>query len=126
MPGFSPWIGRWSVKGRWQQKISRKTVAIPVFLCYTILAFIRRGGLLRRLIQNEKEVNTHEGRHPSQLRTDHDQVCLCGNVIETGSTKKDIRVEVCSKVSPFFTGKQKMVDTGGRVSRFNKFGLDQK
>lgn len=40
------------------EKFLEKTVAIPVFLCYTILAFIRRGGLLRRLIQNEKEVNT--------------------------------------------------------------------
>ena len=51
--------------------------------------------------------------------------CACGNVIETGSTKKDIKVEVCSKCHPFFTGKQKMVDTGGRVSRFNKkFGLE--
>ena len=41
--------------------------------------------------------------------------------------KKDIRVEVCSKCHPFYTGKQKMVDTGGRVSRFNKkFGLDKK
>ena len=51
--------------------------------------------------------------------------CACGEVIETRSTKKDIRVEVCSKCHPFFTGKQKMVDTGGRVSRFNKkFGLE--
>ena len=41
--------------------------------------------------------------------------CACGNVIETGSTKKDIRVEICSKCHPFFTGKQKLVDTGGRV-----------
>ena len=49
-----------------------------------------------------------------------------GNVIETGSTKKDIRVEVCSKCHPFFTGKQKLVDTGGRVAKFNKrFGLDK-
>ena len=70
-----------------------------------------------------KEVNTHEGRNPSRLRTDHHR-CACGNVIETGSTKKDIRVEVCSKCHPFYTGKQKVVDTGGRVSRFNKkFGL---
>ncbi|MFR4562826.1 MAG: hypothetical protein ACLT5P_17500 [Flavonifractor plautii] len=47
------------MKGRWQlEKFLEKTGAIPVFLCYTILAFIRRGGLLRRLIQNEKEVNT--------------------------------------------------------------------
>ena len=41
-------------------------------------------------------------------------------------TKKDIRVEVCAKCHPFFTGKQKVVDTGGRVSRFNKkYGLDK-
>ena len=46
--------------------------------------------------------------------------CACGNVIETGSTKKDIRVEICSKCHPFYTGKQKLVDTGGRVDRFKK------
>ena len=52
--------------------------------------------------------------------------CACGNVIETGSTKKDIRVEICSKCHPFFTGKQKLVDTGGRVDRFKKrFGMDK-
>ena len=52
--------------------------------------------------------------------------CVCGNVIETGSTKKDIRVEICSKCHPFFTGKQKLVDTGGRVDRFKKrFGMDK-
>ena len=59
-----------------------------------------------------------EGIHPNYEQTTIK--CACGNVIETGSTKKDIRVEVCSKCHPFFTGKQKMVDTGGRVSRFNK------
>ena len=63
-----------------------------------------------------------EGLHPKYEQTTIR--CACGNVIETGSTKKDIRVEVCSKCHPFYTGKQKMVDTGGRVSRFNKkFGL---
>ncbi len=46
--------------------------------------------------------------------------CACGNVIETGSTKKDIKVEICSNCHPFFTGKQKLVDAGGRVDRFNK------
>ena len=66
-----------------------------------------------------------EGIHPNYDQTTIK--CACGNVIETGSTKKDIKVEVCSKCHPFFTGKQKMVDTGGRVSRFNKkFGLDKK
>ena len=46
--------------------------------------------------------------------------CACGNVIHTRSTKKDIRVEICSKCHPFFTGKQKLVDTSGRVDVFNK------
>ena len=46
--------------------------------------------------------------------------CACGNIIETGSTKKDITVEICSKCHPFYTGKQKLVDTSGRVDKFNK------
>ena len=46
--------------------------------------------------------------------------CACGNVIHTRSTKKDIRVEICSKCHPFFTGKKKLVDTSGRVDMFNK------
>ncbi len=53
--------------------------------------------------------------------------CACGNVIETKSTKQDIRVEICSKCHPFFTGKQKLVDTGGRVEKFRKkFNLSEK
>ncbi|MDR0671868.1 MAG: 50S ribosomal protein L31 [Oscillospiraceae bacterium] len=52
--------------------------------------------------------------------------CACGETFETGSTKQNIRVEICSKCHPFYTGKQKLVDTGGRVDRFNKkFGLGQ-
>jgi large subunit ribosomal protein L31 len=46
--------------------------------------------------------------------------CACGNVIEIGSTKKDIRVEICSKCHPFFTGKQKLVDSAGRIERFKR------
>ena len=46
--------------------------------------------------------------------------CACGNEFQVGSTKKDIRVEICSNCHPFFTGKQKLVDTGGRVDRFKK------
>ncbi|MBE6038404.1 MAG: 50S ribosomal protein L31 [Anaerofustis stercorihominis] len=46
--------------------------------------------------------------------------CACGNTFETGSTKAEIKVEVCSKCHPFFTGKQKLVDTGGRVGRFQR------
>jgi len=46
--------------------------------------------------------------------------CACGNVLEAGSTKKDIRVEICSNCHPFFTGKQKLVDTAGRIERFRQ------
>lgn len=46
--------------------------------------------------------------------------CACGETFETGSTQKEIRVEICSKCHPFFTGKQKLVDTGGRVDRFKR------
>jgi large subunit ribosomal protein L31 len=46
--------------------------------------------------------------------------CACGNVIETGSTRDNISVEICSNCHPFFTGKQKLVDTAGRIERFRK------
>ncbi len=46
--------------------------------------------------------------------------CACGNEFKTGSTAKEIRVEICSKCHPFFTGKQKLVDSAGRVERFKK------
>ena len=66
-----------------------------------------------------------EGIHPKYQVTTVN--CACGNVFETGSTKGSIRVEICSKCHPFFTGKQKLVDTGGRVDRFKKrFNLEQK
>ncbi|MFH1138564.1 MAG: 50S ribosomal protein L31 [Pseudomonadota bacterium] len=46
--------------------------------------------------------------------------CACGNEFETGSTKDNIRVELCSACHPFYTGKQKLVDSAGRVERFQK------
>ncbi len=46
--------------------------------------------------------------------------CLCGNVIETRSTQEAIHVEICSLCHPFFTGKQKLIDTAGRVERFQR------
>lgn len=51
--------------------------------------------------------------------------CACGETFTTGSVKEEIKVEICSKCHPFFTGKQKFVDTGGRVERFKrKFNLE--
>ncbi len=71
----------------------------------------------------EEEVFMKKGIHPAYEETTI--TCACGNVIKTRSTKKDIKVEICSKCHPFFTGKQKLVDTGGRVDRFKKrYNLD--
>ncbi len=46
--------------------------------------------------------------------------CACGNEIVTRSTKPSLHVDICSKCHPFFTGKQKLIDTGGRIDRFKK------
>jgi len=46
--------------------------------------------------------------------------CACGSVIHTRGTKKLVRVEICSQCHPFFTGSKKLVDTAGRIERFNK------
>lgn len=63
-----------------------------------------------------------DGIHPKYVDTTI--TCACGEVIHTRSTKENIRVEICSKCHPFFTGRQKLVDTGGRVDRFKKrFGM---
>ena len=47
-------------------------------------------------------------------------ICACGETFVTRSTKKEVRVEICAKCHPFFTGKQKLVDTAGRVERFER------
>ena len=100
----------------------KKTLAFFDRICYDIRAIKNCWGNCA-LLCYEKEVNKmKEGIHPTYEQTTIR--CACGNVFTTGSTKKDIRVEICSKCHPFYTGKQKLVDTGGRVDRFNKrFGL---
>lgn len=73
----------------------------------------------RKPLSDENEVNKmREGIHP--VYEEATITCACGNVIKTRSTKKNITVDVCSKCHPFYTGKQKMVDSGGRVDRFKK------
>jgi large subunit ribosomal protein L31 len=56
--------------------------------------------------------------HPAYVRAE--VRCSCGNTFETRSTKAEIHVELCSQCHPFYTGKQKLVDTGGRVERFQR------
>lgn len=64
-----------------------------------------------------------DGIHPKYNQTT--VTCVCGESFETGSTKQNLRVEICSKCHPFFTGKQRNVFTKGRVERFkNKYGLE--
>ncbi len=59
-----------------------------------------------------------KGIHP--VYTESKVICACGEVFVTRATKKEIRIEICSKCHPFFTGKQKLLDTAGRVERFQK------
>jgi len=66
-----------------------------------------------------------KGIHPEYV--DAVIQCACGNQIKTKSTKKIIKVEICSKCHPFFTGKQKFVDTAGRVDKYlKKFSKENK
>jgi large subunit ribosomal protein L31 len=72
-----------------------------------------------------KESDMKKGIHPEY----HKAIvhCACGNEFETGSTVKEIKVEICSKCHPLFTGKQKLVDSTGRVERFrNKYAKVKK
>lgn len=65
-----------------------------------------------------------QGIHPEYVEST--VKCACGETFTTRSTKSELRVDICSKCHPFFTGKQKLVDTGGRVDRFNKrFNLNK-
>ena len=60
--------------------------------------------------------------HPKYVKTT--VTCACGASYEIGSTKKDLKVEICSRCHPFFTGVQKIIDTGGRVEKFKtKYGM---
>ncbi len=59
-----------------------------------------------------------EGIHPQYHKAK--VTCACGETFETGSTQKELRVEICSKCHPLFTGKQRVVDSGGQVEKFKK------
>ena len=66
-----------------------------------------------------------QGIHPNYVEAT--VKCACGETFKTRSTKPELRVDICSKCHPFFTGKQKLVDTSGRVDMFKKrYGLQDK
>ena len=63
-----------------------------------------------------------QGIHPEYYEAK--VTCACGNTFTTGSTQKELKIDICSECHPFFTGKQKFVDTAGRVEKFKKkYGL---
>jgi len=68
----------------------------------------------------KQEVNMKKDIHPDYHEAT--VICACGNIFKTGTTKKgdEIRIDICSKCHPYFTGKQKLVDSGGRVDKFKK------
>ena len=77
------------------------------------------------LVMAEGEIKMKKGIHPNVKEST--VTCACGETFQTKSTKENISIEICSACHPFYTGKQKLVDTGGRVDKFRKrFGLEEK
>lgn len=94
-------------------------------LCYDK---IPHGAFFKLHLQAKIFINTLS--HLSEVKTMQEGIhpnygkaivrCACGETFETGSTKPELKVEICSQCHPFFTGKQKLVDSGGRVDKFKK------
>src|ERR1700690_1065121 len=85
-----------------------------VLFCYTLRSPATQCGEVERIPLHMKA-----GIHPAY--NELNVICACGHTFKTRSTHKgDIRVEICSSCHPFFTGKQKLIDTAGRVDRFEK------
>lgn len=89
-------------------------LGIDALLFYVIIVGARHIAQLEPKQVNNMKEKIHPNYDKCEVR------CACGEVFETKSTLKEIKVEICSKCHPFFTGKQKLVDTGGRVDRFKK------
>ena len=78
----------------------------------------RRGLLYWRFPEGPKELTVKEGIHPKYYEVE--ARCACGATWKTRSTKPELHLEICNNCHPFFTGRQKLVDTEGRVERFTK------
>lgn len=91
-------------------------VAKNIHNSYTHTLLFIIDSLRRKALLKEEEMK--EGIHP-----DYSEItvkCLCGNTFQTRSTKSEISTEICSACHPFYTGKQKLIDTAGRVERYKK------
>jgi len=80
----------------------------------------------RQTPTRDRAARQRERREPTVKKDIHPHlhlvtaVCACGNTFETHSTKDELRLEICSACHPFFSGKQKLIDTAGRVERFKR------
>lgn len=92
----------------------------------SIILLLYRLSLINRLIRAEGVKEMKQGIHPEYNRIN--VVCTtCGNEFESGSVKKEIRVDTCSNCHPFYTGRQKFAQADGRIERFNKkYGINSK
>jgi large subunit ribosomal protein L31 len=86
----------------------KNTIAIESIYEYLVIV-LKKGTL---------EISMKPGIHPDYKKAM--VTCVCGNTFETRSTAGNLHIEICSNCHPFFTGKQKLVDSAGRVERFNK------
>lgn len=84
-------------------------------LLFRVFHFFSHGLFI--LIRGE-EIVMKAGIHPKYSQTSIK--CACGSIIETGCTKQNLKVEICSSCHPFYTGVQKVVDTAGRIEKFEK------
>ena len=91
-----------------------------ILTCVTIKKLFREKheNVNCNIVNKERGENMKEGRHPEYYQAT--VTCNCGNTFVTGSTKKDIHVEVCSKCHSFYTGQQKAARADGRIEKFNK------
>ena len=98
--------------------MSQTPVKLDVARVVTVSWYVTREALIAACREGNKR-NMKQGIHPeyNEIKV----LCACGHSFTTRSTRKeDLHVEICSDCHPFFTGKQKLIDTAGRVDRFNK------
>lgn len=94
----------------------------PLVIKYRALLFDRGSASIDLPIEDAKESVMKKDIHPHYRQTT--VTCACGETFTTGSTRENIRVEICSKCHPFYTGQRKFVDSEGRVQKFaKKYGL---
>lgn len=82
------------------------------------MAYVSRQWAKIRAVHLRGEIEMKDGIHPEYVKAS--VRCACGETFETRSVKSQLKVDICSKCHPFFTGRQKLIDTGGRVDKFKK------